>query len=180
MNKYLAPTNGMIEVTSAIANKMIKSLEDDKSYWLSKEEDSRFYIAANDEEPVIPEYDFEIVSKTIAELDTKILKLRHALNLHNATSRVQVGDKIMSVDMILIRMAQLNQRKMSLNVMRKALPKARIDTSGYGKKAVPEYRYINFDLAIVKARYEEVSNEILELQLALDTHNQTNRFQVEL
>ena len=68
------------EVTSAIANKMIKNLEEDKEYWLDYESNARFYVAANNEEPVIPEYDFEKVSKTLAEIDEKILKLKHALN----------------------------------------------------------------------------------------------------
>ena len=167
------------EVPSTIANKMIKNLEEDKEYWLDYESNARFYVAANNEEPVIPEYDFEKVSKTLAEIDEKILKLKHALNLHNATSEVQVGDELMTIDMILVRMAQLNRRKSTLDVMRKALPKTRVESSGYGKNAVPEYRYINFDQDAVKAEYEAISNEILALQLALDTHNQTQKFVVE-
>lgn len=176
----MGTTNGTKEVTSAIANKMIKSLEDDKQYWLQLENNSKVYVAANNEEPVVPDYDFIRVAETLSEIDGKILKLKHAVNLHNAISAVEVAGKVMSVDMILIRMAQLNQRKYTLDAMRKALPKTRVEASAYSKSSVPEYRYINYDLAAVKKQYEEISEEILQLQLALDTHNQTVKFIVEL
>lgn len=46
----------MQKMTSAIANKMLRGLEDEKSYWLDKEACSKTYVAATDEEPVIPDY----------------------------------------------------------------------------------------------------------------------------
>ena len=63
------------------------------------------------------------VANTIDEIDRKILTIKHALNLTNATAKVRVGDQEMSVDGILIRMAQLNKRKTVLDDMRKRLPK---------------------------------------------------------
>lgn len=44
------------KITSAYANKWLKSLEEDKEYWINKEEASSTYVAAINEEPVIPEY----------------------------------------------------------------------------------------------------------------------------
>ena len=46
-----------MKMTSAYANKLLKSLADEKSYWEAKEATSRTYVAAVDEEPDIPEYD---------------------------------------------------------------------------------------------------------------------------
>ena len=55
--------------TSAYANKMLKSLEEDKAFWLNKEEEACTYVAAINEEPVVPDYDYVEVATTIAALD---------------------------------------------------------------------------------------------------------------
>ena len=90
---------------------------------VNKEEASSTYVAAINEEPVIPEYDYAEVAATIAEIDEKIAVIKHALNVTNATAKVQVKDTEMSVDTILIKMAQLNKRKAVLDRMRKQLPR---------------------------------------------------------
>ena len=48
----------MQTMTSAYANKMLKSLEEDKAFWVNKEAASSTYVAAINEEPVVPEYDY--------------------------------------------------------------------------------------------------------------------------
>lgn len=116
----------MQKMTSAYANKMLRSLEEDKAFWVNKEETSSTYVVANNEEPVVPEYDYAEVAATIAEIDEKIAIIKHALNVSNATAKVLVGDEEMSIDTILIKMAQLNKRKAVLDHMRKQLPKARV------------------------------------------------------
>ena len=45
----------MQKMTSAYANKMLKSLEEDKAFWVNKEETSSTYVVANNEEPVVPD-----------------------------------------------------------------------------------------------------------------------------
>ena len=62
----------MQKMTSAYANKMLKSLEEDKAFWVNKEEASSTYVVANNEEPVVPEYDYAQVANTIATIDEKI------------------------------------------------------------------------------------------------------------
>lgn len=171
----------MQKMTSAYANKMLKSLEEDKAFWVNKEETSSTYIVANNEEPVVPEYDYVQVANTIAEIDKKIAVIKHALNVANATAKVVVGDIEMSIDTILIRMAQLNKRKNVLDVMRKRLPKAREEQRSYmSRNTVPEYRYINYDLDLLKEEYESVSKTIMEMQMALDRYNQTVQFEVNM
>ena len=170
----------MQKMTSAYANKMIKSLEEDKAFWVNKEATSSTYVASINEEPVVPEYDYMEVAATIAELDEKIAIIKHALNVSNATAKVPVGDREMSIDTILIRMAQLNKRKAVLDQMRRQLPKAREEQAYMSRNAVPEYRYINYDLELVKREYEGVSNTIMEMQMALDKYNQTVQFEVEI
>lgn len=170
----------MQKMTSAYANKMIKSLEEDKAFWVNKEATSSTYVASINEEPMVPEYDYTEVAATIAELDEKIAIIKHALNVSNATAKVPVGDREMSIDTILIRMAQLNKRKAVLDQMRKQLPKAREEQAYMSRNAVPEYRYINYDLELVKREYKAVSNTIMEMQMALDKYNQTVQFEVEI
>ncbi len=171
----------MQTMTSAYANKMLKSLEEDKAFWMNKEAASSTYVAAINEEPVVPEYDYAEVAATIAELDDKIVIIKHAINVTNATAKVQVGDTEMSIDTILIKMAQLNKRKSVIDGMRKQLPKAREEQHSYmSKNSVPEYRYINYDLELIKKEYESISKTIMEMQLALDKYNQTVEFEVEI
>jgi len=170
----------MEKMTSVYANKMLRSLEEDKTYWVNKEASSCTYVASLNEEPVIPEYDYAAVAATIEELDGKIAIIKHALNVSNATAKVQVGEVTMSVDTILIKMAQLNRRKSVLDMMRKQLPKAREEQHYVSRNAVPEYRYINYDLELIKQEYERVSSSIMEMQMALDKYNQTVEFEVNI
>ena len=171
----------MQTMTSAYANKMLRSLEEDKAFWANKEATACTYVAAINEEPVVPEYDYAEVAAIIAEIDEKIAIIKHALNVTNATARVQVGDAEMSIDTILIKMAQLNKRKAVLDVMRKQLPKARVEQHAYmSRNAVPEYKFINYDLELIKKEYEIVSVKIMEMQMALDKYNQTVQFEVDI
>lgn len=48
------------------------------------------------------------------------------------------------------------------------------------RNTVPEYRYVNYDLDLVKQEYERVSQNVMELQMALDQYNQTVQFEVDL
>lgn len=169
----------MQKMTSAYANKKLKSLEEDKAFWVNKEATSCTYIAAINEEPVIPEYDYLEVAQIIEDIDAKIAVLKHAINLNNAMAKVPVGDEEMSIDTILVRMAQLNKRKNTLDMMRKQLPKERLDNSYRVRNSIAEYRYINYDPALIKQEYERVSDMILLMQMSLDKYNQTVEFEVD-
>ncbi len=170
----------MTMMTSAYASKMLKQLEEDKNFWVNKERNSCTYVAAVDEEAVIPEYDYTEVATTIAEIDKKMCTIKHAINLANVSNHVDVAGESLTIDMILVKMAQLNQRKAILDYMRKLQPKTRKEQSYGNRAAAPEYQYINYDLDLIKAEYEQVSTEIMNLQLALDKYNQTFEFEVEI
>ena len=170
----------MAKMTSAYANKVLKKLNDDKNYYLNMEEEGQVYVAAIDEEPVIPDYDYVEVSAKIAEIDEKIVKIKHAINVVNATNKIAIGDSELTVDTILVRMAQLNKRKLVLDKMRKRQEKTR-ENYGYlnARKATPEYQYINYDLKLVSSEYERIDSEIAAMQIALDKFTQTFEFDVE-
>ena len=127
----------MKKITSAYANKMLRSLEEDKAFWVNKEAASSTYVAAVNQE--------------------------------------------MSIDSILIRMAQLNKRKAVLDDMRKRLPKMRVYSNSFSSSgSVPEYKYINYDLEVIRQEYDRISNTIMEMQIALDRYNQTVLFDVDI
>lgn len=166
-------------MTSAYANKMLKKLLEDKEFWLAKEREGHVYVAAITEEPVVPDYDYEEVARNIEEIDQKVVKIKHAINLANVTNTITVLGKQMTIDQVLVRMAQLNKRKSILDAMRKNQPKTRIN-SGYmpGRAAAPEYQYINYDLDLIKKEYDRIDMEIAQMQIALDKYNQTVEFEV--
>ena len=170
----------MKRMTSAYANNLIKQLTEEKSYWSSKEREGYVYMVATDETPFIPDYDYEAVSAIMEELDTKVRILKHAISFNNITNQVQVGDEVMTIDSILVKMSQLNNRKVMLDMMRKHPKKSRIDTRLFGKNTTQEYQYVNYDLEKVKADYEKISDEIMTMQIALDRYNQTFEFEVDI
>ncbi len=171
----------MAKMTSAYANKLLKQLGEDKEFWTNKEGSSCLYTAAVGETPVVPEYNYSEVAATIAEIDRKICIIKHAINLANATSQVETSTGTMTVDTILVAMAQKNKRKAFLDYLRKQQPKMRKETQVYNaRNAAPEYQYINYDLDQIKQEYEKITAEIMDMQLALDKYNQTFEFDVEL
>ncbi len=168
------------QMTSAYANKMLKQLAEEKEFWTNKERNSCVYTVAVGENPVIPEYDYAEVAGNIAEIDRKMCSIKHAINFSNVTNCVEVAGKQLTIDTVLVKMAQLNQRKNMLDYMRKQQRKTRKETNSFGNHAAVEYEYINYDLELVKQEYDNVSTEIMEMQLALDKYNQTFEFEVEL
>ena len=171
----------MKKMTSAYANKVLKKLKEDKEFWLDKEREGCVYIAALDEEPVIPEYDYKTVADNISEIDEKIAIIKHTINIVNVTNEIAVGDKMYTIDTVLVKMAQMNKRKEFLDRLRKMQPKTRINSIMYGaRKVSPEYQYINFDIEVVKKEYEELDSQIATMQIALDKFNQTFEFEVDI
>ena len=171
----------MAKMTSAYANKVLRKLQEDKEFWRNKEQEGCLYIAALDEEPVIPEYDYTEVAGHIAEIDEEIVRIKHAINVNNVTNSILVGTERMTIDEILVRMAQFNKRKNVLDCMRKQQPKTRMNSGFYqSRKTAPEYQYINYDLELIGKEYERIDSRIAELQIALDNYNQTFEFEVEI
>lgn len=162
-------------VTSASANKLLRSLEDEKAYLRNIEEQSCTYIVSDSELDEKPDYDYIETQRQIEEIDNKVLKIKHAINVFNTTTKLPGLD--LTIDMALVKMAQLNQMKTKLDGLRKKLPKQRVPS--FGKDSV-DYLYINYDLAAVKEDYKKVSDQIMEIQLALDTCNQTIEFEVDI
>lgn len=149
-----------------------------KSFYISLEDTANVYILAEGEEIEKPDYDYEQVNGEIAKLDYKVRKIRHAINIFNATTVLE-GLNI-TIDEALVMMAQLNNRKNKLDCMRRRLPKERVNPMVSRAKSYVEYEYANYDINKVKVDYQQISEEITKIQLALDMCNQTKTFEINI
>ena len=164
--------------TSAQANKLLKKLNDEYTALLDKETRSRDFRAAmgEDVESVRPVYDYAETQIRLAELEAKIRKLKHAINIFNATQTVDSCD--MTIDELLVYIPQLTKRKSKLLEMKSRLPK-RVEEQ-YGRQSnIIDYTYANYDIAAVEADYEKAADELSRAQLALDAVNQQETFEFE-
>ena len=164
--------------TSAQANKLLKKLNDEYTALLDKETRSRDFRAAmgEDVESVRPVYDYAETQIRLAELEAKIRKLKHAINIFNATQTVDSCD--MTIDELLVYIPQLTKRKSKLLEMKSRLPKERVEE--YGRQSnIIDYTYANYDIAAVEADYEKAADELSRAQLALDAVNQRETFEFE-
>ena len=133
--------------TSAQANKLLKKLNDEYTALLDKETRSRDFRAAmgEDVESVRPVYDYAETQIRLAELEAKIRKLKHAINIFNATQTVDSFD--MTIDELLVYIPQLTKRKSKLLEMKSRLPKERVEEQYGRQSSIIDYTYANYDIA---------------------------------
>ena len=123
-----------------------------------------------------PQHDYTDTQKKLAELEQRIRKVKHAINMFNATH--VIPDFNMTIDEMLVYIPQLTQRKNKLADMKARLPKQRVEEQ-YGRQSnIIDYSYANYDLTAVEADYEKVSDELSRAQLALDAVNQRDTFEL--
>ena len=170
----------MAQITSAIAAKQLRKLNDQRDALLAMEKKSRAFTAAiqEDVESVRPAYDFQATQDALVEIEEKIRNLKHTLNCFNST--YVIPEYGMTIDQMLVYIPQLTSRKKKLDGMRSRLPKERVKESfGRGNNII-EYDYANYDIAQAEADYTAVSDELAKAQNALDTANATVLFEAEI
>lgn len=165
-------------VTSAVANKLLRQLQDDKSYLLDLENNSSTYIKVSGHEEERPNYDYKQMRKELADIDEKISNIKHAINVFNCTTKLP--DLNITVDMGLVMMAQLNKEKDRLDIMRKRLPITRRQNRYGDSSNLVEYTCTNYDIEQVKEDYNAVCERIRKIQIGIDYINQTEKFEIEI
>lgn len=166
-----------MKLTSALANKKVKMLEEQKTRILELEASSSIYIRAEGEAEEPPVYDYEKTQQELEKINNKIRSMKHAINIFNTTTYLEeVG---LYIDEALVEMALLNKRKEILKSMSNRLPKERINQRLGISKLAAEYRYTNYDVEKAKNDFEMCSQRICDIQVALDTANQTILFEIE-
>ena len=113
-----------------------------------------------------------------AEVERKIRKLKHALNVFNTTTVVPDFD--MTIDEMLIFLPQLNKQCSILGGMRDAMPKVRVNSGYAGNSAILDYKYTNYDIEDANKFYIELSDTLAKAQTALDLVNSTVEFEIDI
>ena len=162
-----------MKITSSECNKLLRRLEEEKTKLLDEEMSNSYFRAAVSEDPeqLRPEYDLIKMAEKIDAVDREIIRVKHLLNIFNASTVVVDG---MTIDQVLIRLPQLMKQKTKLFRMGASQKKHRANISGN----IIDYEYANFDPVEASKMFSEVSEKINELQTALDTVNNTVTFEV--
>ena len=163
--------------TSAEAAKLLRKLNEEKFSLEHNEDQSSTFNAAitEDIEMARPAYNYAETQAAIMELDAKIRKVKHAINTFNLTHEIPGFG--MTIDQALIYIPQLSARKNRLASMKERLPRER-DSIKLG--GVIEYIYANYDVNEAKEDYYKVTDELAELQTALDVLNNSVKFEIEI
>ncbi len=167
-----------MKCTSAEAAKFVAKLQQDYLNRLSLEEQSSTFLASvgEDVESVRPEYDYEETKEYLSDLEMKIRKVKHAINVFNTITLIPEFD--ITIDEMLVYIPQLTKKKEKLKEMANKLPKDR-SYEIIGSNVI-DYRYVNYDLKKVRHDLDVISEELSKAQLALDSVNHTVTFEIEI
>ena len=167
-----------MKYTSAEAGKLVKKLNDEQSSIILREENGKEFLAAvgEDIESVRPGYDFATTQVALNEIETKIRKVKHELNVFNSTTVIpEFG---MTIDEMLVYIPQLTMRKNKLARMKDRLPKVREQTRV--NSSILDYRYLNYGVDEAAAEYDKISDTLSKAQNALDAANMNQTLEIDL
>lgn len=167
-----------MKYTSAEAGKLLKKLNDERASILLREENGKEFLAAvgEDIESVRPDYNFATTQVALNEIETKIRKVKHALNVFNSTTVIpEFG---MTIDEMLVYIPQLTMRKDKLARMKDRLPKVREQT--HVNSSILDYRYLNYGVDEAAAEYDKISDTLSKAQNALDAANMNQTLEIDI
>lgn len=167
-----------MKYTSAEAGKLLKKLNDEQRSILLREINGKEFLAAvgEDVESVRPDYDFAKVQAELLAVETKIRKVKHALNVFNSTT--VISEFNITIDEMLVLIPQLTAKKEKLAKMKDKLPKVREQTRM--NSSILDYRYLNYDVNEVVEEYEKTVDALSKAQNALDAVNMSQTLEIDL
>ncbi|MCR5660929.1 MAG: hypothetical protein K6G50_02240 [bacterium] len=165
-----------MQMTSAYAAKLLRKYNDEYKALLKMELQSKTFVAALEEdlESARTEYNYADTQKQLAELEAKIRKLKHAVNVFNTTTVIPEFN--ITIDEMLVLIPQLTRRKEKLSDMKDTLPKKRAENR---TTKVIDYIYANYDVKACRKDFEQAAEELAKAQMALDTVNSSVSFEFE-
>lgn len=167
-------------VTSAQAAKLLRQLNDELNALQLREVNTSSFVAAiqEDIESVRPSYNFKEMRDAQSEVERKIRKVKHAINVFNITTTVPNFD--ITIDEMLVYLPQLSRQCEVLSKMRDAMPKIRVNSGYSGGSSIIDYRYANYDIEQVGKYYTKISDMLAKAQTSLDLVNNTVEFEIDL
>ena len=148
--------------------KRIKDLDEQKCRILAEEQNNRTSSYQQEADLIDLGYNFAATRKAVEEINLEVVKLKHALNVANATVNVPEFD--MTIGECIVYMAQLNAEKRVLEAMSELPSKSRQTTYG----GVVEYTITNYDIKECRAKLNDVNEIIRKLQISIDRVNLTH------
>ena len=164
-----------MKINSDTANKLIKNYDAEISALLEAESANSTYSYSVGEEPVIPEYSFRETQDKIHAFQDKIGKLRHAVAVFN--SGKFLPDYGCTLDEAIGKMRRMNAEKKRLYELLQIPEKQR--SRSYGSREA-DIKCRNFDAAEVRAAYDKIVTDLMEIQQAINVANLTETFEVDL
>lgn len=167
-----------MKITSALANKELKSLNEKKDMLIEIEKQNSIFTVEKSEDTELnrPPFDFEKNYNELQEVCEKIRLIKHAINVFNTTTLV--GNTGMTVDEVLVALPMLRERKRALSELAIKNPRERTKTMYRYSNNFIEYDIINYSLDYVKKELEKTDAKINELLLQLDKTNSTIEFEI--
>ena len=167
-----------MKVTSAQANKILNKLKDDLAYLLTKEAQSRVFNAAVGEniEDIRHDYNYAATQVAIDELDAKIRRVKHTINVFNTTT--MLPEQGITIDEALVLIPQLTRERNKLNVMKSRIPRTRVNN--LRSSNVIDYEITNYDIGEVEKDYDAIVEQLSKIQTALDFINGTVTFELDI
>lgn len=165
-------------LTSSEAAKLLRQLNEELETVQDMESNCRSFVAAisEDVEAVRPQYDFFKTQKTIVELQTKIRKIKHAVNVFNTVTVVPGFD--MTIDQMLVYLPQLSSLKSKYFGMRGKLQRSR--EYSMRSSSIIEYSYLNYNAEDADSEYKRVADLLSKAQTALDVVNNSVKFEIDI
>lgn len=156
---------------------MVNNIGEQLSIILREENGKEFLAAVGEDiESVRPDYNFKETQNALDEIETKMRKLKHALNVFNSTTVIpEFG---MTIDEMLVYIPQLTMRKNKLAGMKDRLPKVREQTRV--NSSILDYRYLNYGVDEATAEYDKIADTLAKAQNALDAVNMSEILEVDL
>jgi len=164
-----------MKLNSDTANKLIKNCDAEIAALLDAESKNSTYSYSVGEEPVVPAYSFSETQARIHDYQRQIAKLRHAVAVFN--SGTFLPDYGCTLVEAIGRMSRLNAEKNRLYALLQIPEKQR--SRSYGSREA-DITCRNFDAAEVRAAYDKVSQDLMEIQQAINIANLTETFEVDL
>ena len=163
-----------MQVTSQEANKILNNIREEVNIIEREQEANRRFVAATIEnkEDLRPDYNFMETQNKLFELELKELQIRHALNVFNATTEIEVGQMEMTLDKALVFIPWLEHKKFTLQNMKGIPEKVRKSVTGN----IIDYVYRNYDMKELEEEYANTVDVLNKVKQELNKINVTKTF----